>query len=133
MVWACNSGHTWSAPLSNRTQGSGCPYCTGKKTLKDKIIRTIKHMNNFWQRTLTGSLFVLTIILSTVLSKWSFFGLLFLINFLCLLASLFDTSIVYPFTLIRLSLRLSTPFVTPFIATAFITAFIATPFIPSRS
>ncbi len=42
-------------------------------------------MNNFWQRTLTGSLFVLAIVLSTVLSEWSFFGLLFLINFLSLL------------------------------------------------
>ena len=34
MVWTCNSGHSWSAPLSNRAKGSGCPYCAGKKTLK---------------------------------------------------------------------------------------------------
>lgn len=42
-------------------------------------------MSNFWQRALTGSLFVITIVLATVLSEWSFFILLFAINFLCLL------------------------------------------------
>ncbi|MBC7384137.1 MAG: phosphatidate cytidylyltransferase [Bacteroidia bacterium] len=42
-------------------------------------------MNNFWQRLLTGSLFVLAIIVCTAWSEWSFFILLFIINFLCLL------------------------------------------------
>ncbi len=42
-------------------------------------------MNNFWQRTLTGSLFVIAIVGCTILSEWSFFILLFAINFLCLL------------------------------------------------
>ena len=42
-------------------------------------------MSNFWQRALTGSLFVLTIVGCTILSEWSFFILLFAINFLCLL------------------------------------------------
>ncbi len=42
-------------------------------------------MNNFWQRTLTGSLFVLTIVFCTILSEWSLFALLFVVNFLCLL------------------------------------------------
>ena len=44
-----------------------------------------KQMNNFWQRALTGSLFVVTLVACTVLSEWSFFILLFAINFLCLL------------------------------------------------
>ncbi len=42
-------------------------------------------MNNFWQRTLTGFFFVLTIVSCTIFSEWSFFILLFAINFLCLL------------------------------------------------
>jgi phosphatidate cytidylyltransferase len=42
-------------------------------------------MSNFWQRALTGTLFVITLVACTVLNEWSFFILLFAINFLCLL------------------------------------------------
>lgn len=42
-------------------------------------------MTNFWQRALTGFVFVVTLVLSTFLSEWSFFAILFVINFLCLL------------------------------------------------
>jgi phosphatidate cytidylyltransferase len=41
-------------------------------------------MSNFWQRTITGIFFVLTIVLCTVLNEWSFYILLFAINFFCL-------------------------------------------------
>jgi len=41
-------------------------------------------MSNFWQRTITGFFFVLTIVLCTVMNEWSFYILLFTINFLCL-------------------------------------------------
>ena len=41
-------------------------------------------MSNFWQRALTGTFFVLTIVLCTVLNEWSFYILLFAVNFLCL-------------------------------------------------
>lgn len=27
--WKCKFGHSWQAPISRRTGGSGCPYCTG--------------------------------------------------------------------------------------------------------
>ena len=35
--WQCkkNSKHRWEAPVSNRSKGSGCPYCAGQKTLKE--------------------------------------------------------------------------------------------------
>lgn len=42
-------------------------------------------MSNFWQRAITGTLFVLAVVAGTILSEWSFFILLFAINFLCLL------------------------------------------------
>jgi phosphatidate cytidylyltransferase len=41
--------------------------------------------SNFWQRALTGTLFVGTVAACTLLSEWSFFILVFVINFLCLL------------------------------------------------
>jgi hypothetical protein len=28
--WKCINGHIWSAPISNRSSGSGCPTCSGK-------------------------------------------------------------------------------------------------------
>lgn len=42
-------------------------------------------MSNFWQRALTGSVFVLAMVGGTMFNEWSFFILLFVINFLCLL------------------------------------------------
>jgi hypothetical protein len=28
--WICNNGHIWKAIISNRSSGTGCPYCSGK-------------------------------------------------------------------------------------------------------
>ena len=33
MEWKCKSGHISTAPISSRTAGNGCPYCSGAKTL----------------------------------------------------------------------------------------------------
>ena len=27
--WICRKGHKWETPIYNRTQGKGCPYCSG--------------------------------------------------------------------------------------------------------
>jgi phosphatidate cytidylyltransferase len=42
-------------------------------------------MNNFWQRTITGTVFVSAMVIATLFSAWSFLALLFMVNFLCLL------------------------------------------------
>ena len=34
--WKCNNGHEWSANISNRNKGRGCPYCSGKRLLPGK-------------------------------------------------------------------------------------------------
>ena len=31
--WKCKNGHEWQSELNHRINGSGCPYCTGKKVL----------------------------------------------------------------------------------------------------
>ncbi|WP_255261530.1 zinc-ribbon domain-containing protein [Bacillus pseudomycoides] len=36
--WMCNEGHEWETQVRNRTQGNGCPYCCGQKTLFEKSI-----------------------------------------------------------------------------------------------
>ena len=33
--WKCSNGHEWQATIGSRHKGSGCPYCSGRKTLKD--------------------------------------------------------------------------------------------------
>ena len=30
--WTCGFGHEWKAPISNRTAGSGCPFCKGQSS-----------------------------------------------------------------------------------------------------
>ena len=32
--WKCSNGHEWQAVLYSRNNGTGCPYCAGKKVLK---------------------------------------------------------------------------------------------------
>ena len=32
--WKCNKGHEWQANIDSRTRGNGCPYCSGKYTVK---------------------------------------------------------------------------------------------------
>ena len=31
--WKCQEGHEWQTLVKDRTRGSGCPYCSGKKVL----------------------------------------------------------------------------------------------------
>lgn len=31
--WICKRGHKWSATISNRIKGSGCPYCAGQRAI----------------------------------------------------------------------------------------------------
>ena len=31
--WKCSEGHEWQATIGSRSQGSGCPYCSGNKVL----------------------------------------------------------------------------------------------------
>jgi hypothetical protein len=33
--WLCSKGYEWSAQISNRAKGGGCPYCSGRKSSKD--------------------------------------------------------------------------------------------------
>ncbi|QOX63876.1 hypothetical protein FRZ06_11300 [Anoxybacterium hadale] len=31
--WKCKKGHCWLAPTERRVKGSGCPYCSGKRSI----------------------------------------------------------------------------------------------------
>ena len=32
--WICSKGHSYQSTIANRTNGKGCPYCSGNKILK---------------------------------------------------------------------------------------------------
>ena len=32
--WKCQIGHEWQTAVSNRSKGSGCPYCSGRYAIK---------------------------------------------------------------------------------------------------
>lgn len=32
--WLCDKGHEWEATIGSRTQGIGCPYCSGRRLIK---------------------------------------------------------------------------------------------------
>lgn len=44
--WRCGEGHTWKTPVASRTlQGTGCPYCVGKRATADnRIAGTHPHL-----------------------------------------------------------------------------------------
>lgn len=31
--WTCENGHSWQTTVHVRSEGSGCPYCAGRKVL----------------------------------------------------------------------------------------------------
>jgi len=39
--WICSQKHEWESIISDRTNGSNCPYCTGKKVCLDNCLSTI--------------------------------------------------------------------------------------------
>ena len=34
--WACAQGHEWEARISSRAEGTGCPYCSGRRVVPGK-------------------------------------------------------------------------------------------------
>jgi hypothetical protein len=40
--WRCKKGHDWPASIDNRNQGTGCPYCTGRKATEHYNL-AVKH------------------------------------------------------------------------------------------
>ena len=53
--WKCIREHEWKARLADRTGGTGCPYCAGKKTSKEYNL-AVKHpeLAREWHPTRNG-------------------------------------------------------------------------------
>lgn len=48
--WKCDKGHEWQATVANFTNGSRCPYCSGRKVLKgfNDIFTTNPEFKEIW-------------------------------------------------------------------------------------
>jgi len=47
--WFCWKGHEWQAIISNRSKGTGCPYCSGRfATLKNNLLKLYPAIASQW-------------------------------------------------------------------------------------
>jgi hypothetical protein len=48
--WICSKDktHKWQAKINNRSNGTGCPYCKGKKPSKNRSVACIPHLILEW-------------------------------------------------------------------------------------
>jgi len=56
--WQCPKGHTWSAIIRNRNNGTGCPYCLGRKPIQgyNDLATTNSKLATEWHKTKNGKL-----------------------------------------------------------------------------
>lgn len=56
--WRCEKGHEWQAAINDRSNGKGCPYCSGKRTLKGETdLATVNpQLAAEWHPTKNGNL-----------------------------------------------------------------------------
>ena len=55
--WRCNKDHEWKSPVSNRSKGSGCPYCAGQRVTEGTSL-AVRNPNlaKEWHPTKNGKL-----------------------------------------------------------------------------
>jgi DNA-directed RNA polymerase subunit RPC12/RpoP len=55
--WICQKGHEWEAAIDSRSNGTGCPYCSGKAVNNENCLNTINPaLSREWHPTKNGSL-----------------------------------------------------------------------------
>ena len=56
--WQCEQGHEWEAKVYSRSQGRGCPYCSGKKARNGEtdLATTNPELVTQWHSILNGKL-----------------------------------------------------------------------------
>ena len=55
--WVCSKGHEWQAEVCNRSRGTGCPFCAGRRVCEDNCLETVKpQLAKEWHPTRNGGL-----------------------------------------------------------------------------
>ena len=71
--WKCDKGddHEWYTIINNRTQGRGCPICSGKKVVKSNCLATINpELAKEWHPTKNGELTPHDIVINSSKKIW---------------------------------------------------------------
>ena len=55
--WLCTKNHEWQAVVNHRSEGHGCPYCSGRNAYNGNCLASLKPvLAKEWHPTLNGSL-----------------------------------------------------------------------------
>ena len=69
--WLCSKGHEWKATISNRSNATGCPYCSGQAVCEDNCLQTINPtLAKEWHPTKNGSLTPKDVTVSSKKKVW---------------------------------------------------------------
>lgn len=55
--WRCAKGHTWRTSITKRTQGRGCPYCSGRRAIPGEtdLATLLPHLASEWDPSNTAT------------------------------------------------------------------------------
>ena len=55
--WVCAQGHIWEAPIRDRTEGQGCPYCSHHRVTQETSLAYVSpRLAQEWHPTKNGIL-----------------------------------------------------------------------------
>jgi DNA-directed RNA polymerase subunit RPC12/RpoP len=55
--WICEKGHEWRAAVKDRNKGASCPYCSGRRLIKEKSLLVVNpELADQWHPTKNGDL-----------------------------------------------------------------------------
>ena len=56
--WQCPQGHQWSASVTSRTEGAGCPYCASRQVSAgfNDLAARFPHLAQQWDRARNGAM-----------------------------------------------------------------------------
>ena len=70
--WKCAEGHEWQATIGSRSQGSGCPYCSGNKVMPgfNDLATKNPDLATEWHPTRNGDLLPFQVTLKSGKKVW---------------------------------------------------------------
>ena len=69
--WICTHGHEWETRINHRSQGSGCPYCSGRKASPDRNFSVqFPDLTKEWHPTKNGELTAFNVLSGSHKKVW---------------------------------------------------------------
>ena len=69
--WMCEQGHEWKTNIAHRTNGTNCPYCSGKLVSSEKNLQVLNpELAQQWHPTKNGDLTPSDVMVSSGKTAW---------------------------------------------------------------